>query len=562
MKDHHKKESPIITLPSLAGGFKGAAGGDKGWYLYHGCDDVNSGGSGIYQQNSDLGRNVRLDGSGNIYVQHHSGYRMNFSKFDNDGAFQWGRFIPTSHFFNQSEARGGGVKAEEHETCCTVDSSGNLYICGYTNGYSPGPSGNYADMYIAKYNSSGVIQWQRTLGSGESGPGNEYGNGITTDSSGNVYITGIQGYSSTTGQTYELLLVKYNPSGNLMWSRRLVGSTSGGAHEGKCSHLKGFSATIIPPNSSAGNYERVAVFGEANVYKGNTSGNDHLIAVFRASTGDFEYCYGIGGRYSNSNYQGSERRAGYDLWEFAGTHSIVADPSGNGNVYIVGELLTSPYDQLIITKFNVFSHTLHWSRRYGDNTAPHHYHPLGIVLDSSNNPIVAGFTNPVNADSDGCYLRQGMITKFNDSDGSTDWDSRCIVREGGYNVGQSWGCDRSIQFRGIDIDSDDYIYVTGFGTEFTSAGSNTNMMLFKLPADGSFFPSDGTYAELGTAPYRFGFYKPTTVPNNAASGGNWDDRNITSRCTNNTTTYTSSSVSFNDTVAVTRSTGLFDWIYP
>ena len=86
MKFEHSAYQKPLSMTGLGGGATslgfGSVGADKGWYLYHGCDDVNSGGSGIYQQNSDYGRNVRLDGSGNIYLQHHSGYRMNFSKFD------------------------------------------------------------------------------------------------------------------------------------------------------------------------------------------------------------------------------------------------------------------------------------------------------------------------------------------------------------------------------------------------------------------------------------------------------------------------------------------------
>ena len=41
-------------------------------------------------------------------------------------------------------------------------------------------------LLIAKYNSSGTYQWQRTLG----GTSDDEGHGIAIDSSDNVYVTG------------------------------------------------------------------------------------------------------------------------------------------------------------------------------------------------------------------------------------------------------------------------------------------------------------------------------------------------------------------------------------
>ena len=45
-----------------------------------------------------------------------------------------------------------------------VDGSGNAYICG--GSFSVGGSGQ--ELIVAKYNTSGTIQWQRTLGGSNS----------------------------------------------------------------------------------------------------------------------------------------------------------------------------------------------------------------------------------------------------------------------------------------------------------------------------------------------------------------------------------------------------------
>lgn len=98
----------------------------------------------------------------------------------------------------------------------TVDSSGNVYITGsiYTISTS-----KYA-MFIAKYDNDGNLLWQKKL-NGTTGVG-EIGNAITLDNAGNVYIAG-----STTNPTghYSVLVAQYDSSGNLQW-QNYVGSNN------------------------------------------------------------------------------------------------------------------------------------------------------------------------------------------------------------------------------------------------------------------------------------------------------------------------------------------------
>lgn len=94
-----------------------------------------------------------------------------------------------------------------------VDSTGNIYIAGYIN-----TSTQYG--YVAKYNSAGTIQWQRWLGAGRF-----YGN-IAVDSSANIYCWGVVN-NTQDGP----LFTKWNTSGTLQWQRRfgtVTGSESVG----------------------------------------------------------------------------------------------------------------------------------------------------------------------------------------------------------------------------------------------------------------------------------------------------------------------------------------------
>ena len=98
-----------------------------------------------------------------------------------------------------------GGTSSDTGTGIAVDSSGNVYVTGHTG--SQGAGGN--DILIAKYNTSGVTQWLRTLG----GTGTDAGTGIAVDSSGNVYVTGYTGSQGAGG--YDILIAKLPSDGSL-----------------------------------------------------------------------------------------------------------------------------------------------------------------------------------------------------------------------------------------------------------------------------------------------------------------------------------------------------------
>ena len=72
-------------------------------------------------------------------------------------------------------------------------------------------AGNY-DLYVVKYNSSGTKQWTKQLGTSSI----DNANGVATDSSGTVYVTGgtyggLDGNTSAGGS--DLFVVKYDSDG-------------------------------------------------------------------------------------------------------------------------------------------------------------------------------------------------------------------------------------------------------------------------------------------------------------------------------------------------------------
>lgn len=146
----------------------------------------------------DYGRAVAVDGSGNFHVVSDtfvsSLYFWHIARYNSSGTMLWQRNI--------------NVNGGDTSRGIALDSSGNIYVVGEVS-MAGGAGGT--DLYLVKYNSSGTIQWQRSIGSA----GNDLGYAVAVDSSANPYIIGNTGTS--------MLIAKYNTSGTLQWQRTLAG---------------------------------------------------------------------------------------------------------------------------------------------------------------------------------------------------------------------------------------------------------------------------------------------------------------------------------------------------
>lgn len=357
-----------------------------------------------------------------------------------------------------------------------VDSSGNVYVVGYTTTEGQGNR----EALIVKYNSSGVQQWQRLLG--DSNP--NYGYGVVLDSSGDVYVSGV-------GDSQKGIIFKYNSSGTLQWQKEVPNMVSGFIAMDSSSNIYvagtfytgGSNANwlIMKLNNSGSlTWARemtgsdhdfvtgIALDSSGNVYvsghaRSSSAGNyDMAIAKYNTS-GTFQWHYYYGG-------SGWETTTGIAVDSSSNAYTLSYSSASGSNDTSNGNL--------IITKWNS-SGTIVWQRTLGD---PSTYEELknysnSVVVDSSDNVYISAMVNG-SATFSGTY--EIILAKYNSS-GVIQWQ-------------RFFGGADTEEPAGLSVDNSGNIYVTGW-TLSTTADSTSRQDGFvaKLPDDGT---GVGTYGDF------------------------------------------------------------------
>ncbi len=176
-------------------------------------------------------------------------------KYNSSGVKQWTKLLGT-----YSDDNGYGI---------TSDSSGSVNVTGWTNDNLGGiPSAGNYDLFVVKYNSSGVRQWIRKLETS----GSEYGQSITSDSSGSVYVTGWTNDDLDGNTRYgssDLFVVKYNSDGVKQWTQQLGTSFDDRGHDITSDssgnvYVTGYTKGNLDGNTNAGGYDLIVVKYDTN----------------------------------------------------------------------------------------------------------------------------------------------------------------------------------------------------------------------------------------------------------------------------------------------------------
>ncbi|MEQ8364084.1 MAG: IPT/TIG domain-containing protein [Cyclobacteriaceae bacterium] len=150
-------------------------------------------------------------------------------KLDTNGDFVWAKNLVSSF--------------SDFLLGVATDVNDNVFVTGefYTSiDLDPGP-GNYfqtevaaGDIFILKLDATGSFLW----GAGIGGNQEDSGRSVAVDAAGNSYFTGhyagtvdfdpgpgVFNLSSTTSNTYDIFISKYDPSGNFVWAGSMGGTS-------------------------------------------------------------------------------------------------------------------------------------------------------------------------------------------------------------------------------------------------------------------------------------------------------------------------------------------------
>lgn len=156
-------------------------------------------------------KGLTLDTNGDVLVsgQNRSGStRGAIAKLSKStGAISWSRYI-------------GNTTNNKGLNHMAMDGDDPIMV-----GFNQQNSSGSNDLWVVKYNNSGTYQWGRLLG----GSANDQGYAIATDDSGNVYVGGFQSSDvAHTSVTQTVLLAKYNSSGTIQWQKRFTADNNSG----------------------------------------------------------------------------------------------------------------------------------------------------------------------------------------------------------------------------------------------------------------------------------------------------------------------------------------------
>jgi len=286
---------------------------------------------------SDEGRGIAVDGSGNVYVTGWEtvtgeGGNIWVRKYDSDGDVVWTRTYNGVANLNDC---GIGI---------AVDGSGNVYVNGEEM-----VTGEGYNIWVRKYDSDGDVVWTRTYNDATNNF--DIGYGIAVDGSGNVYVTGEE---TVTGENFNIWVRKYDSDGDVVWTRTYNNDVANGS------------------DGASG----IAVDGSDNVYVTGwetVTGEGYNIWVRKYdSDGDVLWTRAYNG-VANLNDSGN---------------GIAVD--GSGNVYVNGEeMVTGEGYNIWVRKYDSDGDVV-WTWTYNDAANGDDY-GYGMTVDGSGNVYVTGY---------------------------------------------------------------------------------------------------------------------------------------------------------------------------
>jgi hypothetical protein len=418
---------------------------------------------GVGGDGMDNGNSVATDASGNCIV---TGYFTSTNIAFGTTTLTNPDILGTAEFFvvkydaggNVLWAKSAGGNSNDYGFSVATDASGNIIVTGSfaspTITFGTATLTNAAagrnDIFIVKYNALGNVLWAKSAGGTEW----DEGTSVSTDANGNVLLAGdfssslitfgTNTLSTNTAITYDFFLVKYDPSGNVLWAKSEGGSNN--------DHVAGISA------DASGNIIVTGWFISSSIALGTTTLNN-------AGNGDFFLVkYDTGG---NTLWAKSAGGSAFDRGTAVSTDTV-------GNILVTGSfygpsinfgtttLTNGATGNLFIVKYSSNGNVI-WAKSEGGSA---NVDVSDVSTDANGNILLTGeFTSPGITFGTTTFTNTGVsdffILKYNTS-GNLLW-----AKTAGGNVDDKGNS--------VVTDANGNIFVTGFFTSPTITFGTTTL---------------------------------------------------------------------------------------
>ncbi len=283
----------------------------------------------------------------------------------------------------------GGTGTVITSSVCS-DLGGNVFVTGRFNsptitfGSTTLTNSGNADIFLAKYDSNGNLLWAKSVG----GANFENAFSVSTDASGNVFITGEFQNTITFGSTIltsagskDAFVAKYDTNGNLLWAKNVGGT---GIDFGTALHTDANGNVFITGSFSSS----TLVFGSITL---NNSGGASAFDIFLAkydANGNALWAKNATGTGGTGFVVGNQ------------VNSISTDTSGNvfitgtfynstitfGSITLTNTNATSAIGDIFLAKYDANGNIL-WAK---NPTGADHDEGLAVSADAGGNVFVTG----------------------------------------------------------------------------------------------------------------------------------------------------------------------------
>lgn len=389
------------------------------------------------------------------------------------------KYDPTSTELWTASYDNGGF---DNSKAIVLDAAGNSYVTGESDG-----TGTGRDIITIKYDPNGTQLWAKRFNGASNG--NDVGNSIVLDASGNVYVTG---YTTNMGGNRDYVTIKYDASGTQQFAVTFAGAGNGNDEAigvafsnnrlyvtGTSINASGNSDLVtlrLNPNTGANVWTK-SINGTANsndiAYALLAYNNDVVVVgqIVNSVTGNDYVTTYYNGNNGNTNWQKT-----YDYVNTNGSGTaLCVDASGNfavtgfvtnGSLIEYHTLLYNTSGvQLWVNKVNTGLTSINANPQIAVDPIANHFYVSGQKLGTGSDILVYQITPSGN---------KSWEETFNGAQNSTDAAVDLVVNSSGviYVAGASLNSSAKYDYTTIRI-SQTPVY---FPPDFTNQPSNNNFL--------------------------------------------------------------------------------------